>query len=200
MEPDTAPGVDASLVISRSKELRFHLRQQTAEAHARLDAAVGEFSTRDTYARYLRGLLAFREPIEAALTRANLPGSYRPHGIADAIRADMTDLGIDPPPSGTRPAGTPLDTPSAVLGTLYVLEGSALGARLLYKRAQELGLTADFGARHLALQSGDRESWPKFLTLLERHPPGESDATARASIAAFELALDAFSPLESEVR
>lgn len=200
MEQATRTGVDNNLTIPRSNALRFHLRQQTAEAHARLDAAVGEFDSRESYGRYLHALLAFREPIETALGRATLPDDFKPRDIAQAIRADMIDLGIDPPGDTQPAARTSLNTPSAVLGTLYVLEGSALGARLLYKRAQELGFTAGFGARHLAQQAGDRESWPKFLALLERHPSSESEATARASIAAFELALDAFCVLESETR
>lgn len=173
--------------------MRFHLRQHTAEAHARLDAAVGAFDTLEDYGRYLRSLLNFRAPVEAALEGIPLPGGFHSRGIADAIRADMHDLGIDTDEGAGQPILLPqLDNASSQLGALYVLEGSSLGARLLYKRAQALGLSETFGARHLAIQSGDRDSWPRFLALLEKHPQEAADAAARASIATFELALRAF--------
>jgi heme oxygenase len=175
--------------------LRSFLRQQTADVHARLDDAIGCFDSPRAYARYLRGALAFREPIEAALAQASIPppDGWRLCPLASSIRADMTDLAL-PPNSKPAPAPVRIADTSDLLGTLYVLEGSALGARILLQRARKLGFSEDFGARHLALQTRDQDNWRNVLGLLERHEPSQADATAKASIAAFALAVEAFAP------
>ena len=175
--------------------LRSFLRQQTADVHARLDDAIGSFSSPEAYARYLRGTLAFREPIEAALMQASIPppDGWRFCPLAWSIRADMTDLGLSTSPKPALAAVRIADI-SDLLGTLYVLEGSALGARILLQRARKLGFSEEFGARHLALQTRDQDNWRGVLGLLERHQPSQADATAKASIAAFALAVEAFAP------
>jgi heme oxygenase len=69
-----------------------------------------------------------------------------------------------------------------------VLEGSSLGARLLYRDAQKLGLNATFGARHLAQQSAGFETWRGFQTLLESAEGIELRAAIAAANTAFETA------------
>ena len=78
-----------------------------------------------------------------------------------------------------------------VLGTTYVLEGSTLGAKLLYRRAQALGLTDTFAARHLA-QQATANRWVPFLDLLEREPDLDMEAVIHAATVLFELARRAF--------
>jgi heme oxygenase len=189
--------------------LRFHLREHTAAAHAKIDAAVGDFSSMDGYGRYLKSQLAFRELAETALSGIIFPewfNGWRPRTIAGAIRQDMSDLNISTPPRVASGATTDnLANPSALLGTLYVLEGASLGARVLFRRAKDLGLSENFGARHLALQTEDKESWRRFLELLERESaPGEQpidpQEAVRASTAAFGLAHKAFVQAAHEPR
>jgi heme oxygenase len=177
--------------------LRFHLRERTAAAHAALDEAVGAFDSLKTYRYYLYSLLAFREPTEAALAQTLLPQSladWRLRPIAAAIRADMADLALRQPAAALprRDLLDELRELPRLLGTLYVLEGASLGARLLLRRALALGLSSGFGARHLALQADDRLGWRRFLEILERHEPIEIDAAAEASAAAFARAHHAF--------
>lgn len=164
---------------------RFALRSRTAAAHASLDASVGPLDSRDAYARYLRGLLAFRAPAEAALAGAG----WTPAPLAGLIAADMADLGISPRDTVAvaAPAGG-----SAALGLAYVLEGSALGARLLDRQARALGLDAGFGARHLAAQTADLAAWHAFLGALEAADPFNLDAASAAADAAFAAAESAF--------
>lgn len=174
--------------------IRFHLREQTAAVHARLDAAIGPFTSRADYGRYLPGMLAFREAAEDAVGQADYPewfGNWRPRTIAGALRADMDDLGIAAPMETCRhhELAHAVLCPSALVGTLYVLEGSALGARFLYARAKELGLDEDFGARHLALQTQHRESWQDFVNIMERAGGlVDRDEAGKASLFAFDLA------------
>jgi heme oxygenase len=172
---------------------RWLLRERTAEAHAAVDAAIGSFSDRESYERYLQQIYAFRMPIERALDALVWPsrlGSWRAKAVGELIEADLGDLGLELPVIDV--TGLDLDG-DALLGVLYVLEGSSLGSRLLYRRAEALGFSASFGARHLAHASGP-ESWRDFLGLLEtQHDLDLEEATA-ASLATFRAAQAAFAP------
>lgn len=170
---------------------RHSLRALTKDAHSLVDATVGSFETPVDYARYLKGQYIFRLGIEAALAQVSWPASFgdwqfRP--LAPLLRADLDDLGVEPPPAPAPPALAPQD----LLGVLYVLEGSGLGARVLYRRAREIGFDAGFGARHLAAQAEDHASWPGFLSLLESAQPFEMERTVSASLATFAAAGAAF--------
>ena len=175
--------------------MRFILRNHTAATHAALDAQVGGFSTLEEYRHYLRCLRDFRAPVEQALRRLTPPvslGGWSLQPIGAAIDADLADLGTPPE---TAPAAADLQPSDAAgwwLGTLYVLEGSSIGARLLLRRAEALGLTADHGARHLALQAGDKDAWPRFMALLDAAQPDDLEPAKTAASDTFALALRAF--------
>ncbi len=133
---------------------RNALKEATSSAHAALDALVGGFATVGDYRRYLAGIAAFRLPVEAWLSNNALPPAFadwEPGLVRDELKADLADLET-PEPGIARPFAPPEG--EGVVGLLYVLEGSTLGARLLAKRAETLGFSADFGARHLFLQAG----------------------------------------------
>jgi heme oxygenase len=170
---------------------RFQLRARTAHAHAVVDAAVGAFDDIVGYGRYLTAMYRFRTPIERDLERFVWPatiGEWRPRRVSAAIAADLRDLCLAVPRlADARPLSG--DT---LMGTLYVLEGSILGAQLLFRRAQLLGLSASHGARHLALQSDGIEEWRGFLALLEAAEPFDIDRATAASLATFAAAESAF--------
>lgn len=171
---------------------RSRLRTATAEAHARLDDIVdtaGFFRDRDRYAVYLHATLHARNPIEAALGRATVeaPPAGWPHRvIGPALRADIRDVtGFEPPADVVE--ATLAHTPAQTMGVLYVLEGSALGARVLSKRAAALGMGPEYGARHLAQQISEPAAWPAFLSALEAAilDPEQETACIRAATTAF---------------
>ena len=170
---------------------RFTLRQQTSAAHESLDQHIGLFSSPGDYSAYLVGMANFRSCVEPQLR--DLPASldgWQPSLIGAALTEDMADLGIAVPIAAL-PARLSLEG-SGAFGTLYVLEGSALGARLLYRRAQELGFTATFGARHLAQQSASLDAWSGLLLRLEDAQPFEIDEAIAAANATFAVARQAF--------
>lgn len=151
--------------------LRHHLRGATAAEHAALEDVVGALQNASDYADYVRGLLAFREPLENHLASIAWPqcfGDWRPVRIASELRGDLADLQLTalPPVSVELP-----NNADSLMGTCYVLEGSSLGARVLVGNAIQLGLTANHGARHLFAQSSDAGNWRTFLDLLERNRP-----------------------------
>ncbi len=104
----------------------------------------------------------------------------------------MIDLNVAEPVQDGSSA--PYATPdrSSLLGSLYVIEGSNMGARLLYRDALQLGLGADYGASHLSIQSADKKRWPVFLALLEKSDIDISVAITSAN-RLFSIAHHAFS-------
>lgn len=172
---------------------RAQLRETTSQAHASLDRMVGSFDSFATYRTYLRGISAFRETVEGRLASTVWPeqcDSWRAEMFSGLIADDLRDLGVMPQPSVDAPDLE--QSPEALLGMLYVLEGSALGARVLYQRARRLGFSADFGARHLAAQSRRSDRWPAFLALLENAGAIDMERVANASRATFKTAEQAF--------
>lgn len=178
---------------------RLMLRYATSASHAELEDAVGSLHTLDDYARYLRGSLAFRVPVERALQQLSWPeifGAWRPTTIASLLERDLGDIGITAasPHPATNIAPMSFDTPS-LLGTLYVLEGSALGARLLLKEAAKLNLSAAHGAAHLARQSTS-DTWRSFVGIVECAPDTMMPSVLHAANDMFKAARSAFTGLD----
>ena len=108
---------------------------------------------------------------------------------ADAAKADLSDLGLPVP----APLAGGLKTPSraTALTWIRVSEGSKLGAAILIKRANTLGFTETFGARHLAEPEGGRaKGWKAFNAVFDA-----LDFTPAEEAEADQAALDAFSRL-----
>jgi heme oxygenase len=172
---------------------RFRLRESTSHAHASLDRLIGQFRSVADYERYALGLCAFRIPFEEKLAAIDWPdvfAQWRPQLIGHALRADLLDLGLTPSVGPDSPA-VPQNIES-LLGSLYVIEGSALGARILFRRAQAIGLSEIYGARHLALQSAAPDQWREFLIVLEQEMAIEFESVVAASNAMFQTAERAF--------
>ncbi|WP_140455157.1 biliverdin-producing heme oxygenase [Amaricoccus solimangrovi] len=174
-----------------SASLRHMLRAGTRAPHDALDRAVGAIADEASYRRYLRGLYAFRAPVEAALERAAVPeglADWRLVPLAPRLRADLDDLG-EPAPRPDDCPETP--GPSAAAGMLYVLEGAAIGANLLRVRAARLGFDAGRGARHLA-RPEEAGRWGAFVARLDAAAGIDPEAALAGAQAAFAGAARAF--------
>ena len=168
-----------------NQSLRHALMHGTRDLHAILDQGMGDFGTVAGYRHYLRGSFAFRAALEPALDAGQ---GWQAQPLTALLRDDLADLGLQPPPV---PAMPRLHGPADVAAALYVVEGSAIGARVLIRRAQALGFDAGHGARHLAAQTGDKQRWPGFLAWLEQSGAAPDDAV-RAARRVFGLALEAY--------
>lgn len=173
--------LDNPPALSRSKRLKA----ATHDTHARLDKAImaGEpFTSRERYGLFVQVQHAFHRDIDALYEEArmdallpDLAGRRR----LPQIEQDLVDLGIgtlafDAPPVFT--PGAVFDLPTA-LGWFYVAEGSNMGAAFLLKWAKEkLGLSEDFGARHLAgAPEGRGLHWRTFTAALDEIALSEAE-------------------------
>lgn len=130
-------------------------------------------------------MAGFRTSVERWLEGAGAEWRLRP--LAAELAADMADLGVSalgqPIPFVLTPR-----TDGFTLGVQYVLEGSALGARLLCKQVEALGLHSEYGARHLWAQAASLEPWRAFLALLRQRAASEFDDIAAGANATFSAA------------
>ncbi len=122
-------------------ELRAVLRQGTQAAHQRLDARMSTLplDRRPSYSRFLHVQAAALVPLEIALEQAGvvylLPDwTWRTRRAA--LLADIRQMdGEEAPMPG--PQEQPVDwieSPAAMIGATYVLEGSRLGGAMLRKQ------------------------------------------------------------------
>lgn len=173
----------------------LRLKMATGTAHDRLDKLImrcDPFASRERYGRFLAMQYAFHCEIDALYDDpsllALLPDLRQRRRLA-LIARDLADLGVAPPGALPPPAFAPATVPDlpAALGWLYVAEGSSLGAVLLLKAAEKLGLSESFGARHLAgAPEGRGLYWRTFTAALDGvplSPAGEARVVAGATAA-----------------
>ena len=164
--------------------LRDYLRCQTAPVHERLDKTVGEIADAAAYRTFVAQSFAFRSAVEPSILHDR---NWAPLPILDALRDDLHDLG-----QGVTQVSAlePLAGAAGNIGRLYVLEGSSIGARILYQRARMLGYTGCFGARHLARQTGEQTRWKLFTEFLESVEDVDHAEVVAAATHLFEFAID----------
>jgi heme oxygenase len=152
--------------------IRDKLKAATAIAHHALDERLSAFdlTVRAHYRRFLQASAAALLPLEAALRKAGVAEMFEDwpkRARSAAITSDLDQLGgtvnLLPLPAG------PFDR-CGVLGTLYVLEGSRLGAAYLVRiAAASPDPRVRAATRYLCHGSG-QGLWRSFLDRLEREP------------------------------
>jgi heme oxygenase len=174
--------------------LRHRLRTATAEAHAGLDEQIRalDLCTRPDYRRFLEASAAALLPLEAALIEAGVTRIFPDWELRSRRRAMLRDL------ARVGGAARPLAVPArldfdGVLGTMYVLEGSRLGAKVLLKAVAQSSDAALTEATAYLRHGAGQHLWQSFLVLLERHAEALSDETGAVNAArrAFDLFTEA---------
>ncbi|KAB1088499.1 biliverdin-producing heme oxygenase [Neorhizobium galegae] len=156
------------------------LKAMTDVTHERLDTrimAAEPFASRERYALFLAVQHHFHADVDPLYTdpRLNrLLPDLTDRVRLDALRQDIVDVtGSEAP---VLVAGTAELAIPAALGWLYVAEGSNLGAAFLLKEAVKLGLTEQFGARHLAGHPAGRGlHWRTFVAAFNGLDMSERD-------------------------
>lgn len=168
------------------------LREATAVDHARVDGSFPHgLQDAAIYQRYLRGMHALLATLGES--DAGLAAEYAAH--RQRIADDLAAIAACPPA-----ARDVIDIPDAHarLGARYVIEGSALGARLLQRQARALGHDATLGATFLAYHV-DRgyTHWPRLMLALAQHDPASPgfQTVLAAARNTFALAATCFAPM-----
>ncbi len=169
--------------------VREHLRSATSALHAHVDRRASEMrlETAPGYARFLLTQASVVCPLEDALERARIARllpDWKERRRGGALSADLREIGANCIPA--RPPVFKSD--AALLGALYVLEGSRLGARVILSRV------SSSATRYLRHGEG-RRLWPTFLEVLEsnedvRRHPGVAEDAARHVFEMFALAME----------
>lgn len=188
-----------TIVASRYDETSRakRLKSATNETHERLDTAImaqNPFASRERYSLFVTVQHQFHRDIDALYgspTLIRLLPDLAARRRLPLIEQDLSDLGIVPAAISGEPkfrVDADIDI-STALGWLYVAEGSSLGAAFLLKEVFKLGLSENFGARHLAAAPEGRGlHWKTFTVALDAEPlsdPEEERAVtgARAAFA-----------------
>ncbi|MGI4814073.1 MAG: biliverdin-producing heme oxygenase [Janthinobacterium lividum] len=179
-------------------DLFLRLRTETAACHTAIEEAVdvsNRIRTRDSYQALLARFYGFVAPFEDALSAA-LPDAQRefmgPRFKAPLLRDDLVYLTGNLAVTDALPRCTALpslDSPAALWGALYVMEGSTLGGRMIAPMvAQSLGLSERHGYSYYE-GYGERTGsmWKAFREHAAAElAPSEIDATVAAAIDTFE--------------
>lgn len=106
-----------------------------------------------------------------------------------AIASDLAHLGA----TVTVAVSVPPLTRGGMLGTMYVLEGSRLGAKFLLKTVADASDPRISGATSYLRHGAGKRLWQSFVSRLESERSCDEDEAieaAQAAFAAFELAAD----------
>ncbi|MDR6852089.1 heme oxygenase [Sphingomonas sp. BE123] len=159
---------------------RMFLRAQTAADHDRVDRAFGAFdlSHRDGYRAFLLAqadaLLPVEQAIDAAAPTDLLP-DWPQRRRAPLLVADLVELGVAvaPMPGDGAPD---LSDAAALLGAVYVLEGSRLGGSVLAR-----GIAATLPTRFIGCATAPQR-WRGLIEIMDKQIITEEQrATALAA-------------------
>jgi heme oxygenase len=190
-----AGALDVSTQVGRSfPGLRERLRDATAAAHRELDAQMSAFdlTVLSGYRRFLEASAGALLPLESALVEAGVAQMFPDwpeRARSDAIKVDLERLGKD---AHATVSVQPL-TPSGMIGTMYVLEGSRLGAKFLLRAVADSADPRIAEATAYLGHGAGKRLWQSFLARLASEQACDEDEAieaARGAFAAFEQAAD----------
>ena len=157
---------------SINSALSLRLKTETAAEHERMHhlmAQVDVFASRMHYAKFTLAQYYFQRDVEYLFKYPEII-DFIPdldvRGRSDAAFKDLQDLGVSP--TDLNIASQDANALEA-LGSIYVSEGSTLGAAFLFKEAKtKLELSEEFGARNLAAYpEGRAKVWKRFVQALD---------------------------------
>lgn len=178
------------------------IREATQMSHSRLDVALAKLDLAIPlyYEGFLRSQAEALFPIEAALESCGVESvipDWTQRIRTPALERDLATLNITCNPLPAPEFGSAAE----MLGAVYVLEASRMGARVMLARLAEHPDSDAMNATAYLRHGFGKRFWPSFLTLLETHPAAQNDPAgvvhgAEIAFAMFETALR---PMENVV-
>jgi len=170
------------------------IKQHTTTAHDSLDALIMQQTPFAGLAHYRQFLtLQYFLLQDAAVLYQHpslqlLVADLAERSRFGLLQQDFADLGWPEPNLYVAPALTLKASLPELLGWLYVIEGSKLGAAMLGRQLGQLALSAEFGGHYLAGPGAGRgAAWRELLQLFDQQP-----LTAAEEAVMFESASQAF--------
>lgn len=176
------------------------LKIETRPAHDRIEQAIDldrRISSRDAYRDLLIRFYGFHIAWEpAALESAPDKGFFQSRCKADLLVKDLKALGMKDDEIIRLPQCTalmPLAEPAAVLGSMYVVEGSTLGGAIIaHEVERRLGMKADTGCAYFRSYGRDiAVMWKQFgAELLAASSPETDDVIVETAQKTFDVMHD----------
>jgi len=189
------PGIEVRTPADATS-IRLRLRVSTTPLHARVDAYMGGLLGRADrgYEQFLTATARGVLPLERALGYAGVSDVVRDwprRARSEALRADLATLSLAEPDPHIVYEDPGLCDEAYMLGAIYVLEGSRLGARVVLGTLENAPIPVhECATRYLSHGQG-LPLWQTFLAQLEtslevrKHP----ERTEAGASAAFHLFL-----------
>ncbi|MBL0421813.1 biliverdin-producing heme oxygenase [Ramlibacter sp. AW1] len=178
------------------------LRQATAAAHLEIESVMrlDRLDSPASLAAALQVFESFLSACEPMIGRALPPGMrewFEHHRRAGWAAQDLDALHTSPLPRDAM-ADLAIGSAAQALGSLYVLEGSALGGRVIARHLRDaIGVTEANGGRYFGGRGEHTGAvWREFCALLDRHIADEPAAREQACAAA----IDTFKALTRRLR
>lgn len=168
------------------------LRQATASHHARIESLLGLGGPfgRSHYAVVLQGFGAFLDTWEPRIARvlpADLQAWFALGRRSALVHRDLRHLGLErlAPDVAVCPR---IDSPTQAIGSLYVMEGAALGGQLIAAGLRRrLAIDADTGGAYFnGCGKGTAVRWREYRELAGAALDGDRPAQALACAAAVQ--------------
>lgn len=191
------------------------LRKTTNSSHRKLEEKLSFLLEPDlTFSHYLNLLIklfGFYAPLEEQFEkiekspRFNFPGfDPLPRRKTPLLHKDLTALGLAVKELNSLPrcpALPPVNTPSQMLGCMYVLEGATLGGQIIQRQLKlSLDIDSDTGAAFFnSYGPAVGPMWQSFSRLLEAYSPEDQRTGAggiEQSISIIEAARATFKQLD----
>ena len=199
--PEKAP---ASLSLTSPTSLSMALRQGCQQAHMQIEtvpmmAQLSEGMSVSAYQHYLCALYGYYQPLEHQLF--GLSPEQRPHSTVlqpktPWLEHDLLASGLDQQAIAALPRCSQLPVLSSLAtawGVHYVLEGAALGGRVLLRRVSHLAVAAN--SRFLQGHGSDTgRYWQQLRQAMD------SEVTPEQWPASLGSALQTFATLETWLR
>ena len=176
------------------------VREATQDSHRRLDLALSwlDLAKPRYYAGFLRGQADALFPLEKALEACGISDilpDWPERARSYALEQDLASMNV---------SSTPLQVPAIggaaqMLGIVYVLEASRMGARVMLARLAQHPESPSIDATKYLKHGFGKRFWPTFLTSLETHPSAWTDTAGVITGAdlAFKMFENALVPVVS---
>lgn len=181
--------------LTLTEALKEHSRT-THDAVDSLVMSMQPFASHDNYRKFLQAQYEFHSTVNPIYHNPALAQNFDGLGELarlDRVKSDMKDLAVEP---FGKDVETPAFTDTEAIGWLYCVEGSNVGAAILYKEAGKIDLTDDFGAAHLAAHADGRmPHWREVKGKIDALPLSDADRQS-----AMKGADDAFAYFKRVIR